>query len=83
MAKLALERGIGGPLIGPSAYFMKSPPEQYPDEVARQLVEQFIVGDPAVAVNGNGNGKANGNGNGNGKVHLDAAELAKFGTNAR
>ena len=59
---------------------MKSPPEQYPDDVARQLVEQFIAGEPAVAVNGNG--KANGNGNGNGKVHLDAAELAKFGTNA-
>jgi len=72
MAKLALERHIGGPLIGPSAYFMKSPPEQYPDEVARQLVEQFIVGEQST--NGNRNG------NGNGKVHLDAAELAKFGS---
>jgi myo-inositol-1-phosphate synthase len=80
MAKLALERGIGGPLIGPSAYFMKSPPEQYPDDVARQLVEQFIVGEPVVA-SSNGNGHSNGNGNG--KVHLDPAELAKFGTNAR
>src|SRR5881227_2986406 len=46
MAKLALERGIGGPLIGPSAYFMKSPPEQYPDDVARQMVERFIAGEP-------------------------------------
>ena len=76
IAKLALERGIGGPLIGPSAYFMKSPPEQYPDEVARQMVERFIAGEPAM--NGNGNGSRNGNG----KVHLDAAELAKFGTHA-
>ena len=44
IAKLALDRGIGGPLIGPSAYFMKSPPEQYPDDVAAQLVETFING---------------------------------------
>jgi len=78
IAKLALERGIGGPLIGPSAYFMKSPPEQYPDEVARQMVERFIAGEPAM----NGNGNGNGSRNGNGKVHLDAAELAKFGTHA-
>ena len=40
-AKLALDRGIGGPLLGPSAYFMKSPPEQYPDDQARRLVEEF------------------------------------------
>ena len=33
-AKLALDRGIGGPLLGPSAYFMKSPPVQYHDDVA-------------------------------------------------
>jgi myo-inositol-1-phosphate synthase len=52
-AKVALDRGIGGPLIGPSAYFMKSPPVQYPDEVARQLVEDFIVG-PVPSTNGNG-----------------------------
>ncbi len=43
-AKLALDRGIGGPLIGPSAYFMKSPPSQYTDDVARQMVEEFIAG---------------------------------------
>jgi len=42
--KLALERGIGGPLISPSAYFMKHPPQQFPDEVARQMVEEFIAG---------------------------------------
>jgi len=47
VAKLALERGVGGPLIGPAAYFMKSPPVQYPDEVARQMVDDFIVGTPA------------------------------------
>src|SRR4051794_16244744 len=40
-AKLALDRGIGGPLLGPSAYFMKSPPVQYRDEEARVLVEEF------------------------------------------
>ncbi|HEV2685330.1 MAG TPA: inositol-3-phosphate synthase, partial [Actinomycetota bacterium] len=78
MAKLALERGIGGPLIGPSAYFMKSPPEQYPDEVARQMVESFIAGEHAASTNGNGNGSRNGNG----KVHLDPATLAKLGTHA-
>jgi myo-inositol-1-phosphate synthase len=43
-AKLALDRGIGGPLHGPSAYFMKSPPVQYHDEVARQMVEDFAAG---------------------------------------
>jgi len=41
-AKLALDRGIGGPLLGPSAYFMKSPPVQYHDEDAREMVEEFI-----------------------------------------
>lgn len=40
--KLALDRGIGGALEGPSAYFMKSPPVQYSDYEAQQLVEQFI-----------------------------------------
>jgi myo-inositol-1-phosphate synthase len=42
-AKLALDRGIGGPLLGPSAYFMKSPPVQYHDDEARELVEDFIT----------------------------------------
>ena len=41
-AKLALDAGISGALIGPSAYFMKSPPVQYRDEEARELVEAFI-----------------------------------------
>jgi myo-inositol-1-phosphate synthase len=39
--KIAHDRGIGGPLLGPSAYFMKSPPIQYRDEEARVLVEEF------------------------------------------
>ncbi len=43
-AKLALDRGVGGPLLGPSSYFMKSPPAQYPDDVCRRLVEEFIAG---------------------------------------
>ncbi|MCU1450008.1 MAG: Myo-inositol-phosphate synthase [Acidimicrobiales bacterium] len=42
-AKLALDRGVGGPLLGPSAYFMKSPPVQYPDDEARHLVEEFAT----------------------------------------
>jgi myo-inositol-1-phosphate synthase len=49
-AKLALDRKIGGPLVGPAAYFMKSPPQQFTDDQARELVEQFIVGQPAVPV---------------------------------
>jgi myo-inositol-1-phosphate synthase len=40
--KLALDRGIAGALEAPSAYFMKSPPRQYPDDVAREMVERFI-----------------------------------------
>jgi myo-inositol-1-phosphate synthase len=45
-AKLARDRGLGGPLIGPSAYFMKSPPVQYRDEIARQMVEDFAADRP-------------------------------------
>lgn len=44
-AKIALDRGIGGPLLSASSYFMKSPPEQYGDDVARDAVEAFIRGD--------------------------------------
>jgi myo-inositol-1-phosphate synthase len=43
-AKIALDRGIGGALLGPSSYFMKSPPEQYTDEACRDKVEKFIKG---------------------------------------
>jgi myo-inositol-1-phosphate synthase len=41
--KLALDRGLKGALIGPSAYFMKSPPVQYTDNEARQMVEEYIT----------------------------------------
>jgi myo-inositol-1-phosphate synthase len=43
--KLALDRKLSGTLIGPSAYFMKSPPVQYPDDEARAMVEAFIAGE--------------------------------------
>jgi myo-inositol-1-phosphate synthase len=54
-AKLALDRGLGGPILGPSAYFMKSPPVQYTDSEARDLVEDFITGE-SVASNGHSEG---------------------------
>lgn len=41
--KLALNHGVAGPLVGPSSYLMKSPPEQFPDPVARDLTETFIA----------------------------------------
>jgi myo-inositol-1-phosphate synthase len=44
-AKIALDRGIGGPILSASSYFMKSPPEQYADPVARDAVEKFIRGE--------------------------------------
>ena len=43
--KLALDRGISGSLEGPSSYFMKSPPVQYSDDEAYDLVENFIKGE--------------------------------------
>ena len=44
-ARLALDRGLGGPLLGPSAYFMKSPPVQYRDGEAHDMVEAFARGE--------------------------------------
>jgi myo-inositol-1-phosphate synthase len=44
-AKIAKDRGIGGPILSASAYFMKSPPEQLEDTLARQQLEAFIAGD--------------------------------------
>ena len=41
-AKLALERKAKGALVAPSSYFMKSPPQQFPDDQAREMVEEFI-----------------------------------------
>ena len=48
-AKLALDAGVGGPLLAPSSYFMKSPPVQYTDTQAHELVERFIAGDDDTA----------------------------------
>jgi myo-inositol-1-phosphate synthase len=44
-AKIALDRGIGGPILSASSYFMKSPPEQYNDHDAKEAVEAFIRGE--------------------------------------
>jgi myo-inositol-1-phosphate synthase len=77
-AKLAMDKGVGGALIGPASYFMKSPPVQFSDAEAHERVEAFIAAHarkeepaevvaPAVAVaNGNGSGKGHGSTNGNG-----------------
>ena len=43
-AKLAMDRKVSGPLIGPSAWFMKSPPRQFTDEEARERTLRFIQG---------------------------------------
>lgn len=43
-AKLALDRGMKGAIIAPSSYFMKSPPKQFPDNKAREMVEEFVQG---------------------------------------
>ena len=42
--KLALDRGISGKLISISSYVMKHPPQQFPDNVAKDMVEEFIAG---------------------------------------
>jgi myo-inositol-1-phosphate synthase len=44
-AKIGLDRGVGGPLVSASSYFMKSPPEQFNDDLGREKVEAFIRGD--------------------------------------
>jgi myo-inositol-1-phosphate synthase len=43
--KLALDRGIGGPLIAPSSYFMKTPPKQFQDNICREMTEAYIRGE--------------------------------------
>jgi myo-inositol-1-phosphate synthase len=48
-AKLGLDRKLAGPLLGPSSYFMKSPPEQYTDHEARERTLRFIAGEDAPA----------------------------------
>jgi myo-inositol-1-phosphate synthase len=44
-AKLALDRGLSGPIVGPSSYFFKTPPRQFRDDICREKVEAFIKGD--------------------------------------
>ena len=44
-AKLALDRGQGGPVVAPSSYFMKTPPQQFKDEICHQMTEAFIKGE--------------------------------------
>ncbi|MBV8567177.1 MAG: inositol-3-phosphate synthase [Methylobacteriaceae bacterium] len=48
-AKLALDRGVGGALVGPSSYFMKSPPQQFTDAEARERTLRFIAGNDEAA----------------------------------
>ena len=48
-AKLALDRGLGGAIVGPSSYFMKSPPQQFTDHEARERTIEFIAGDMRAA----------------------------------
>ena len=50
-AKLGMDRGQGGPLLAPSSYFMKSPPEQYTDNEARERTLKFIAGEAAPHLN--------------------------------
>jgi myo-inositol-1-phosphate synthase len=47
--KVALERGVGGALVGPSAFYCKHPPQQFSDDVAAQLTEEFIAGEALAA----------------------------------
>ena len=45
-AKLAVDRGLGGPIEAPSAFFMKHPPRQWTDDEAHRRTEAFVRGDP-------------------------------------
>jgi myo-inositol-1-phosphate synthase len=45
--KLALDRSISGPLIAPSSYFMKTPPQQFTDDIAHAKTEAYISGEKA------------------------------------
>jgi myo-inositol-1-phosphate synthase len=46
VCKLAMDRSVAGPLLAISAYTMKHPPVQYPDEIAKEIVDRFILGEP-------------------------------------
>ena len=56
-AKLAMDRGKSGAIYGPSSYFMKSPPKQYTDDAARDLVEAFIADEDQGDTHSNGQGE--------------------------
>ena len=56
--KLGVDRGLSGTLVAPSAYFMKSPPIQYHDDVAREMVEDFIAGRDDTVLGGTEKGPA-------------------------
>ena len=47
--RMALDRGVGGVLVGPSAFYCKHPPQQFSDDVAAQLTEEFIAGEALAA----------------------------------
>jgi myo-inositol-1-phosphate synthase len=51
-AKLGLDRGLAGTLVAPSSYFMKSPPRQIHDDIARERVEAFIRGEDNETLDG-------------------------------
>jgi len=57
-ARLGLDRGIGGPLEGPSSYYMKRPPVQMADSVARDLCLAFMKGDVSTGVGAKADAKA-------------------------
>jgi myo-inositol-1-phosphate synthase len=44
-AKIALDRGLSGPIIAPSSYFFKTPPKQFRDSVCKEMTEAFIQGE--------------------------------------
>jgi myo-inositol-1-phosphate synthase len=44
-AKLALDRGLSGPIVGPSSYFFKTPPKQFKDDICREMTEAYIKGE--------------------------------------
>jgi myo-inositol-1-phosphate synthase len=73
--KLALDRGVGGALLGPASYFMKSPPVQFNDDEAHARTEAFILEEPKS--NGHAKrtpGKANGHAVNGRKLHPEGAE---------
>lgn len=83
--KLALDNGISGALYDPSSYFMKTPPKQFTDDVARRKTEEYIttmaagVKAVAPATNGKTNG-VNGKANGHAKAPAKTTKVAKPAT---